>query len=41
MFALTGASRTKAIGYFGPAAADDPATTRLFMPKKAGRTPKA
>jgi predicted enzyme related to lactoylglutathione lyase len=35
MFALTGASRTKAIGYFGPAAADDPSATRLFMPKKA------
>jgi uncharacterized protein len=36
MFALTGASRSKTIGYFGPAAADDPAATRLFVPKKAG-----
>jgi predicted enzyme related to lactoylglutathione lyase len=35
MFALTGASRSKTIGYFGPAAADDPAATRLFVPKKA------
>ncbi len=36
MFALTGASRSKTIGYFGPVAADDPAATRLFVPKKAG-----
>jgi uncharacterized glyoxalase superfamily protein PhnB len=36
MFALTGASRSKTIGYFGAAAADDPAATRLFVPKKAG-----
>jgi uncharacterized protein len=36
MFALTGAGRTKTIGYFGPAAADDPAATRLFVPKKTG-----
>jgi uncharacterized protein len=36
MFALTGASRSKTIGYFGSAAADDPAATRLFVPKKSG-----
>ncbi len=36
MFALTGAGRSKTIGYFGPVAADDPAATRLFVPKKAG-----
>jgi hypothetical protein len=36
MFALTGASRSKTIGYFGPVAADDPAATRLFVPKKPG-----
>jgi hypothetical protein len=36
MFALTGAGRSKTIGYFGPAAADDPAATRLFVPRKAG-----
>src|ERR1700680_1936452 len=36
MFALTGESRSKTIGYFGPVAADDPAATRLFVPKKAG-----
>jgi uncharacterized protein len=36
MFALTGASRRKSIGYFGSVAADDPAATRLFVPKKAG-----
>jgi predicted enzyme related to lactoylglutathione lyase len=35
MFALR-AGRSKTIGYFGPAAADDPAATRLFVPKKAG-----
>ncbi len=35
MFALR-AGRPKAIGYFGPAAADDPGATRLFVPKKAG-----
>jgi len=35
MFALR-ASRPKTIGYFGRAAADDPAATRLFVPKKAG-----
>ena len=35
MFALR-AGRPKTIGYFGPAAADDPAATRLFVPKKAG-----
>jgi len=39
MFALTKAGRSKAIGYFGPAAADDPAATRLFVPRKTG--PKA
>ena len=39
MFALTGASRSKTIGYFGPVAADDPAATRLFVPKKAGPYP--
>ncbi len=36
MFALTGAGRSKTIGYFGPVAADDPAATRLFVPKKLG-----
>jgi uncharacterized protein len=36
MFALTGAGRSRTIGYFGPAAADDPAATRLFVPKKTG-----
>jgi uncharacterized protein len=36
MFALTGAGRSKTIGYFGPVAADDPAATLLFVPKKAG-----
>ena len=35
MFALR-AGRPEAIGYFGRAAADDPAATRLFVPKKAG-----
>jgi predicted enzyme related to lactoylglutathione lyase len=35
MFALR-AGRPKTIGYFGRAAADDPAATRLFVPKKAG-----
>jgi uncharacterized protein len=35
MFALR-AGRPEAIGYFGRAAADDPATTRLFVPKKTG-----
>jgi predicted enzyme related to lactoylglutathione lyase len=35
MFALTGAGR-RTIGYFGSVAADDPAATRLFVPKKAG-----
>ena len=35
MFALR-AGRPEAIGYFGPAAADDPAATRLFVPKKGG-----
>jgi predicted enzyme related to lactoylglutathione lyase len=35
MFALR-TGRPEAIGYFGPAAADDPAATRLFVPKKAG-----
>jgi hypothetical protein len=34
MFALTGSGRSKTIGYFGPVAADDPAATRLFVPKK-------
>jgi predicted enzyme related to lactoylglutathione lyase len=37
MFALR-AGRSKTIGYFGPAAADDPAATRLFVPKKTGPT---
>jgi uncharacterized protein len=36
MFALTGAGRSRTIGYFGSVAADDPAATRLFVPKKAG-----
>jgi hypothetical protein len=36
MFALTGAGRSKTIGYFGSVAADDPTATRLFVPKKAG-----
>ncbi|MGA8497193.1 MAG: VOC family protein [Xanthobacteraceae bacterium] len=36
MFALTGAGRSKTIGYFGSVAADDPAATRLFVPKKTG-----
>ncbi len=36
MFALTGAGRSKTIGYFGSVAADDPAATRLFVPKKVG-----
>jgi predicted enzyme related to lactoylglutathione lyase len=36
MFALTGAGRSKTIGYFGSVSADDPAATRLFVPKKAG-----
>jgi predicted enzyme related to lactoylglutathione lyase len=36
MFALTGTGRSKTIGYFGAVAADDPAATRLFVPKKAG-----
>jgi predicted enzyme related to lactoylglutathione lyase len=36
MFALR-AGRPEAIGYFGRAAADDPAATRLFVPKKTGR----
>jgi predicted enzyme related to lactoylglutathione lyase len=35
MFALR-AGRPEAIGYFGRAAADDPAATRLFVPKKTG-----
>ena len=35
MFALR-SGRPEAIGYFGRAAADDPAATRLFVPKKAG-----
>ena len=35
MFALR-TGRPEAIGYFGRAAADDPAATRLFVPKKAG-----
>jgi predicted enzyme related to lactoylglutathione lyase len=35
MFALR-AGRPEAIGYFGRAAADDPAATRLFVPRKAG-----
>ncbi|HLN37131.1 MAG TPA: VOC family protein [Xanthobacteraceae bacterium] len=35
MFALR-TGRPKTIGYFGPAAADDPASTRLFVPKRAG-----
>ena len=38
MFALR-TGRPEAIGYFGRAAADDPAATRLFVPKKA--VPKA
>jgi uncharacterized protein len=33
MFALR-AGRSEAVGYFGRAAADDPAATRLFVPKK-------
>ena len=35
MFALR-AGRPNPVGYFGRAAADDPAATRLFVPKKAG-----
>jgi predicted enzyme related to lactoylglutathione lyase len=35
MFALR-AGRPEAVGYFGRAAADDPAATRLFVPKKTG-----
>jgi uncharacterized protein len=35
MFALR-TGRPETIGYFGPAAADDPAATRLFVPKKTG-----
>jgi len=35
MFALR-TGRPETIGYFGRAAADDPAATRLFVPKKAG-----
>jgi uncharacterized protein len=35
MFALR-AGRHEAVGYFGRAAADDPAATRLFVPKKTG-----
>jgi len=35
MFALR-AGRPNPVGYFGRAAADDPAATRLFVPKKTG-----
>jgi hypothetical protein len=35
MFALR-TGRPETIGYFGRVAADDPAATRLFVPKKAG-----
>ena len=35
MFALR-TGRPETIGYFGPAAADDPAAKRLFVPKKTG-----
>jgi uncharacterized protein len=35
MFALR-TGRPEAVGYFGRAVADDPAATRLFVPKKAG-----
>jgi uncharacterized protein len=35
MFALR-TGRPETVGYFGRAAADDPAATRLFVPKKAG-----